>query len=198
MKKSNLLNLLNLSLELIPVILFFIGSIYSIFLATALLMVGSIASIIIYYMLNHKIPMLTVALAILALVFGALTLIFHDEKIIKIKVTVLDLLIAFVFFSAAYWKKNIIEPFTPKIARRPSIFVVINNLWGIFFVFVAILNEIIWRNFSTEKWVLFKVFGIMALVIIFALLQMVGLLIYALLRKQRIDKKRNSTINKLK
>jgi intracellular septation protein len=43
--------------------------------------------------------------------------------------------------------------------------------WGIFFVVMAILNEIIWRNFSTDFWVSFKVFGFLPLTIIFTILQ---------------------------
>ncbi|MCU0955726.1 MAG: septation protein IspZ, partial [Hyphomicrobium sp.] len=47
--------------------------------------------------------------------------------------------------------------------------------WGLFFVGLAILNEVVWRNFSTDTWVSFKVFGIMPLTMIFGLSQ-VGLL----------------------
>lgn len=194
-KNYKLLHYINLTLEIIPVVLFFVGSLYNIYLATALLMVGSIVGIYIYYLLNKKIAFLSLALAFLALVFGALTLIFHNDAIIKIKVTVLDLLLAIVFFSAAFWKKSIIQPINLKIAKRPSVFVVINNSWGVFFVCVAILNELVWRNYPTEEWVYFKVFGIASLVIIFALVQTVLLLLYTLIRKNRIEKKRENLAN---
>ena len=48
----------------------------------------------------------------------------------------------------------------------------LNIRWGIFFLFLALLNEIVWRNFSEEVWVAFKVWGVMPLTILFTLLQM--------------------------
>lgn len=188
-QNPKLLNIISLGLEVIPILCFFLGNLYNIFLATALLMIGSIVSVIIFYKLNKKIPKLTLALSFLALIFGALTLIFHNEDIIKIKVTVLDIFLSIIFFSAAFWKKNIIHGFTPKIARHPSTFVIINNLWGVFFLGVAILNEFVWRNFSTKDWVYFKVFGIFSLVVIFALLQLVVILVIALIKEKGLLKK---------
>lgn len=44
--------------------------------------------------------------------------------------------------------------------------------WALFFIFLAIVNEIVWRNFSTDTWVSFKVWGIMPITIVFTLLQM--------------------------
>ena len=44
--------------------------------------------------------------------------------------------------------------------------------WGIFFFVLAVLNEVVWRNFSTDSWVNFKVFGIMPLTVLFTLTQM--------------------------
>ena len=44
--------------------------------------------------------------------------------------------------------------------------------WGIFFLFLAVLNEVVWRNFSTDTWVAFKVWGTMPITIIFTMAQM--------------------------
>jgi intracellular septation protein len=44
--------------------------------------------------------------------------------------------------------------------------------WGLFFIFLAIANEVVWRNFSTDAWVSFKVWGIMPITIVFTLSQM--------------------------
>jgi intracellular septation protein len=44
--------------------------------------------------------------------------------------------------------------------------------WGLFFIFLAVVNEVVWRNFSTDAWVSFKVWGIMPITIVFTLLQM--------------------------
>jgi intracellular septation protein len=45
----------------------------------------------------------------------------------------------------------------------------------LFFVVLAGLNEVVWRNFSTDSWVTFKVFGIMPLTMVFAVAQ-IGLI----------------------
>lgn len=190
MNRNSIVSIVNLALEVIPIALFLLGNIWGIFTATAALMIGSVISIIIYYVLNKKLPLLTIALAILAFVFGALTLIFHQDSIIKIKVTVLNAIIAIAFFYAAFWKKNILVPITPKFAsNKPNIFVVVNNSWGIFFVILAITNEIVWRRIPTQDWVYFKVFAVPTLVVIFALLQVIVILLYFLYRKNRVMRK---------
>lgn len=194
MNKNTIISIVNLVLEVIPIALFLLGNLWGIFVATAALMIGSILSIIIYYFLNKKLPLLTISLAILAFVFGALTLIFHEDSIIKIKVTVLNAIIAVAFFYAAFWKKNILVPITPKFANNtPNLFVVINNSWGVLFVLLAISNEVVWRRVPTKDWVYFKVFAIPTLVVIFALLQVIALLLYFLYRKNRVMRKLQKT-----
>ncbi|MFM2281438.1 MAG: intracellular septation protein, partial [Pseudomonadota bacterium] len=44
--------------------------------------------------------------------------------------------------------------------------------WGLFFLFLAVLNEVVWRNFSTDAWVTFKVWGTMPITFLFTLSQM--------------------------
>jgi intracellular septation protein len=44
--------------------------------------------------------------------------------------------------------------------------------WGVFFFVLAAINEVVWRSFSTDFWVSFKVFGVMPLTVIFTLAQM--------------------------
>ena len=43
--------------------------------------------------------------------------------------------------------------------------------WALFFFAMAVLNEIVWRNFSTDVWVSFKLFGAVPLTFVFAALQ---------------------------
>ena len=58
--------------------------------------------------------------------------------------------------------------------------------WGMFFFVLAVLNEVIWRNFSTDFWVSFKVFGIMPLTILFTLTQMPLIQRHALPEPERV------------
>lgn len=44
--------------------------------------------------------------------------------------------------------------------------------WAWFFIFLAVLNEVVWRNFSNDFWTTFKVFGVMPITIIFMVAQM--------------------------
>ena len=44
--------------------------------------------------------------------------------------------------------------------------------WGVFFLFLALVNEVVWRSFSTDAWVAFKVWGIMPITLVFTFSQM--------------------------
>jgi intracellular septation protein len=62
--------------------------------------------------------------------------------------------------------------FEDKIEMSNEAWLILSRRWGFYFIFLAIVNEIIWRNFTTEFWVDFKVFGMMTFTIIFTVLQM--------------------------
>jgi intracellular septation protein len=117
-----------------------------------------------------------IATAVLVVVFGGLTFWFGDAHFIKMKPTIINLLFAGVLLGGLLTGRpllkllfgeafNLTEEGWRKLTLR----------WMVFFVVMAVLNEIVWRNFSEAAWVNFKVFGILPLTLIFAMSQ-IGLI----------------------
>jgi len=177
--KPQLHPLLKLAFDLGPLVLFFAAnSRYGIFAATATFMVAVVAALAASYALTRTLPVMPVVTAIIVLVFGGLTLILHNELFIKIKPTIIYALFGGVLVGGLLFK-------------RPLLGIVFDSLfhlteegwrkltlrWAIFFFALAVLNELVWRNASTDTWVSFKVFGVVPLTFLFGALQ------YPLLRK---------------
>ena len=177
--KPQLNPLTRLALDLGPLALFFAAnSRYGIFAATATFMVAVLAALATSYLMTRRLPIMPVVTAVIVVVFGALTLILHDATFIKVKPTIIYALFGAVLFGGLFFNKpllgvvfdslfNLTDEGWRKLTWR----------WAIFFFALAALNEIVWRNVSTNLWVDFKVFGVVPLTFVFAALQ------YPLLKK---------------
>ena len=166
--------ILKFALDLGPLAVFFIANARAdIFVATGAFMVAILVSLVVTYSIERRLPLLPVVTALMVLAFGSLTLILNDETFIKLKPTIANVLIAVALFIGL-------------AIGRPFLKVVLGTVfelydegwrkltwrWAWFFLFLAVLNEIVWRNSSTDVWVNFKVFGIMPLTILFSLSQL--------------------------
>jgi intracellular septation protein len=143
-----------------------------IFVATAAFIPAILLALAISYALTRHIAIMPVVTAVIVIVFGGLTLAFHNETFIKVKPTLVYLLFAATLLGGLAFKKpllgmvfdsvfNLTDEGWRKLTLR----------WGVFFVAMAVLNEIVWRNVSTDTWVSFKVFGFLPLTMIFAAAQ---------------------------
>ena len=171
--KPQLNPLTRLALDLGPLALFFAAnSRYGIFAATATFMVAVLAALATSYLMTRRLPIMPVVTAVIVVVFGALTLILHDATFIKVKPTIIYALFGAVLFGGLFFNKpllgvvfdslfNLTDEGWRKLTWR----------WAIFFFALAALNEIVWRNVSTNLWVDFKVFGVVPLTFLFAALQ---------------------------
>ena len=171
--KPQLNPLTRLALDLGPLALFFAAnSRYGIFAATATFMVAVLAALATSYLMTRRLPIMPVVTAIIVVVFGGLTLILHDATFIKVKPTIIYALFGAVLFGGLFFNKpllgvvfdslfNLTDEGWRKLTWR----------WAIFFFALAALNEIVWRNVSTNLWVDFKVFGVVPLTFLFAALQ---------------------------
>ena len=117
-----------------------------------------------------------VVTAVLVVVFGGLTFWLDDPRFIKIKPTIINLLFAGVLIGGLITRRPLLkmlfgEAFnlTEEGWRKLSV------RWTLFFLVLAALNEVVWRNFSEAAWVNFKVFGILPLTLVFAMAQ-IGLI----------------------
>ena len=193
-KKPQLNPLLKLVLDLGPLLLFFLansrpalflplvspmlpadiasGGRTGIFVATAVFMVAVVAALAVSYALTRHLPVMPLVTAVIVLVFGSLTLLLHDELFIKLKPTIIYVLFGAVLLCGLAVGKSLLGMvfdsvfhLTEEGWRKLTI------RWALFFIVLAVLNEIVWRTQSTDTWVTFKVFGVVPLTFIFAALQ---------------------------
>ena len=110
------------------------------------------------------------------LVFGGLTLWLQDDHFIKMKPTIVNSLFAAILFGGLLANRVFLKiVFGDVMKLSEEGWRLLTLRWAVFFVFLAVLNEVMWRGFSTDTWVAFKVFGIMPITFVFALCQ-IGLL----------------------
>ena len=160
-------------IEIIPLILFFIANAkYGIIFATKTFVITTLIALIISYLYFKKISTLLLITTFLVLIFGGLTIFFKDPTFIKLKPTIVHFLFSLFLFLGLALKKNFLQIYLSSLIKlNDTGWNILTKRWGIFFLLMALLNETIWRNFSTDFWVSFKVFGFLPLTIIFTLLQ---------------------------
>src|ERR1700733_1626131 len=166
--KPQLNPLLKLALDLGPLALFFFAnSRFDIFVATGTFMVAVLAALAVSYALTRHLP-----------IMPGVTLILHNDLFIKIKPTIIYVLFGAVLLGGLFFGKSFLGVvFDSLFHLTDEGWRKLTLRWALFFFFLAILNEIVWRNTSTNIWVDFKVFGVMPLTLVFGALQ------YPLLQK---------------
>lgn len=169
--------LVKLVLDLAPLLLFFAAYMASnIYIATGVLMAATVVAMIVSRVwLGHISPTLVLT-TVLVVGFGALTLWLNDARFIKMKPTMVNVLFAVALGGGLLTGRNFLQLLLGQAFRLTEEgWRKLTYRWIVFFLAMAVLNEIVWRNFSEGTWASFKVFGILPLTIIFAMLQ-VGLI----------------------
>ena len=169
--------LLKLALEAGPLLVFFVTNSYAkIFWATGAFMVATTVALIASRILFKRIPIMPLVGGIFVLGFGAITLFLQDDFYIKIKPTVVNLMFATILFGGLAMGYALLKYLFGEIFQLEERgWRLLTFRWACFFVFLAILNEFIWRSFSTDFWAGFKLFGVLPITMVFAISQM-GLL----------------------
>lgn len=157
-----------------PLLIFFIY--YKKFGMTEAILPLIIATIVatgILYFVEKKIPKVPIISAVIVSLFGGLTLYFDNKIFFYMKPTIVNLLFASVlFFGSFFLKKNLLKSLLESsIQLEEKGWELLNKRWMIFFIFLAFLNEIVWRTQTEDLWVKFKVFGIIPITFIFMIFQ---------------------------
>lgn len=188
-KKKEINPLLKLALELGPLLVFFFANARGewlverfpalaafggpIFIATALFMIATAIALAVSWSLTRTLPMMPLVSGVVVFVFGGLTLWLQDDVFIKMKPTIINTLFGAVLLGGLWFGKSLLGyVFDSAFSLDAEGWRKLTLRWGLFFLFLAIVNEIVWRSFSTDTWVAFKVWGIMPITILFTFSQM--------------------------
>jgi intracellular septation protein len=186
MKKRDINPVLKFLLELGPLVIFFIiygrikDKVFSIFgidyqgfiIATGVFIPILLLSILVLWILSGKIAKMQIVTAILVVIFGGLTIWFNNDSFFKMKPTVVYLLFGGILSFGLLRKKSYLEYVMEDMLPLESTgWMILTKRVAIFFLSLALLNELIWRNMSTENWVNFKIFGLTGALFIFFIAQ---------------------------
>jgi intracellular septation protein len=164
---------LKLGLDLGPLLIFFVANaVAGIFTATAVFMLVMAITIAIGIVVEKRVSPVALVTGVLVLIFGSLTLWLSNDIFIKIKPTVLYAMFSIVLMGGLLADRLFIKYLLGQNVRLPDpAWRALTWRWSAFFLTLALMNEIVWRNVSTDSWVAFKVWGVFPLTLIFALAQ---------------------------
>lgn len=139
------------------------------FEATGAFMAATAVALLVGWRLERRLPVIPLVSGCFVFIFGGLTLILADEFFIKVKPTLVNGLFAAILLGGLLFKRALLKPLFGAAFRLPDEgWRILTLRWGLFFILLAVLNEVVWRSFSTEFWAAFKLFGVMPLTVLFA------------------------------
>ena len=181
--------ILKLALELGPLIVFFFANSRGawlatkfplladlggpIFIGTALFMVATAIALVASKLLIGTLPIMPLVSGVVVFVFGAMTLYLKDDTFIKMKPTIINGLFGTVLLGGLYLGKSLLGyVFGTAFNLDAEGWRKLTFRWGLFFLFLAVVNEFVWRSFTTDFWIAFKVWGTMPITLAFTFSQM--------------------------
>jgi intracellular septation protein len=166
---------MRMALDFGPVLVFFVVNFLAppplgIFFATGAFMAAMMIALVISWMKAGKISPMLLFSGVMVLVFGGVTLFLRDETFIKVKPTIYYVFIAALLIGGLITKRPTLAALLgsayPGLSDRG--WDILSRNWAIFFLAMAVLNEAVWRNSSTDFWVGFKLWGAIPLTLVFA------------------------------
>jgi intracellular septation protein len=144
-----------------------------ILIATAFFMVATALSLTVSWILTRTWPVMPLVSAVVVFVFGALALWLQDKTFAFMKPTIINSLFGVVLLGGLFTGRSLLAyVFDSAFKLDAEGWRKLTFRWALFFLFLAALNEIVWRNFSEETWLYFKVWGIMPITFLFTFSQM--------------------------
>ena len=162
--------ILKLVLDIGPLVLFFAANAkLGIFAATGAFMVAVLIALAVAYTITRRIEVMPIVTAIIVVIFGGLTLLLHDQLFIKLKPTIIYLLFGGTLLGGLAVGKSLLGVvFDQMFHLTDEGWRKLTWRWALFFLALAVLNEIVWRTQSDSVWVLFRFPGLMVLTLVFS------------------------------
>jgi intracellular septation protein len=137
------------------------------------LIIATLIAVLISYVVEKKIPYLPLAGGVIISIFGGLTLYFNNPIFLYMKPTIINIIFAIILFiGKTFLNKNFLKYFFQNALQIDEMgWDKLNNRWMLFFIFLALVNELVWRSQTEVVWVNFKVWGILPLTFIFTAFQ---------------------------
>lgn len=160
--------------DFLPLILFFIAfKLQGLYVATAVAIAAAFIQVLVSWLQHRRVEKMHLLTLGLLVVFGGATLLLQDETFVKWKPSVLNWLFGLAFLvTGVIGRRTLAERLMGKVLDMPrSLWVKLNFSWALFFVALGGANLYVAYEFSTEIWVNFKVFGILALSVLFLIMQ---------------------------
>ena len=166
--------------------LIFPGSLFEgehggLFTATAVLMTATVVALIISFAKTRRVPLMPLATAVLVLVFGGLTLYLHDKSFFQMKPTILYTLFGLALLVGLAFNRPLLPIMLDQTMQLTEKgWRILTLRWGVLFLVLAVLNEIVRRTMTWDHWVLFKFPGTVILIFLFTFAQVPLILRYEL------------------
>jgi len=160
-----------------PLFIFFIvyyKSDKNLIVAIPPLIAATIIAIIIVYILEKKIPYIPLLGGLLVSIFGGLTIYFKNPIFIYMKPTIINFIFAITLLVGKFlFNRNFLKMILGKGIKLEEIgWDKLTYRWSVFFIFLGLVNELVWRTQTEYVWVNFKVWGILPLTVLFTAFQL--------------------------
>jgi intracellular septation protein len=167
-----------LMIDLGPLLVFFlvnflapVPDIFRIFYATGAFMAAMIVAMLVSYVRYRHISPLLWFSGIMVVILGGVTIWLHNDAFIKIKPTIYYLFVAGLLAFGLLTRRNLLKMVLgtayPGLSERG--WMLLSRNWAVFFAVMAVVNELVWRNSSTNFWVGFKLWGFLPATFLFAI-----------------------------
>jgi intracellular septation protein len=155
--------------------------------ATWGLVAGAAIALVVGYVFERRIAPMPLIAGLIALVTGALTLIFHDPRFIQIKPTVTSVAFGLILLGGLAMGKNPLKYLLAAAIQMPDEgWRKLTRNYGVFFLAVAALNEVVWRTQSEATWAWFRFPGLSVIHVLFAITQAPLMMKYAKTKQPEI------------
>ena len=138
------------------------------------LIIATIIAVIVVYFIEKKIPYVPLVGGVIISLFGGLTLYFNNPVFLYMKPTIINIIFSVILITGKiFFNKNFLKFFFKTAFQLDEDgWDKLNYRWAYFFIFLAFINEIVWRTQPEMIWVNFKVWGILPLTFVFTALQL--------------------------